>query len=179
MNMPENAQFLVFTDMDGSLLDHHTYSYLDALPQLHRLEHLGIPVIPATSKTRAELEHLRAELGNKNPFIVENGAAVFIPVGYFDTQPAGTVEREGYWVREMAAPRARWLEVLDALHGQFPQEYEYFFRAGTQGIMQMTNLPEPRAVEAKYAYLYTARVQQLRDRCQPTIFNDCFSSYAG
>lgn len=175
MNMPENAQFLVFTDMDGSLLDHHTYSYLDALPQLHRLEHLGIPVIPATSKTRAELEHLRAELGNKNPFIVENGAAVFIPVGYFDTQPAGTVEREGYWVREMAAPRARWLEVLDALHGQFPQEYEYFFRAGTQGIMQMTNLPEPRAVEANRRE-YSEPVKWLGDESRRKAFIDCLQA---
>ena len=44
--------FLVFTDLDGSLLDHHTYSYRDALPQLHRLEHRGIPVVPATHPLR-------------------------------------------------------------------------------------------------------------------------------
>jgi len=144
----EGTRFLVFTDLDGSLLDHHTYSYRDALPQLHRLEHLGIPVIPASSKTRAEIEHLRAELGNGHPYIVENGAAVYIPVGYFNEQPEGTVEREAYWVREMASPRARWLALLAELSHDFFEDYDYFYRAGTQGIVRMTNLPEASAAQA-------------------------------
>lgn len=148
MSASENKLFLVFTDLDGSLLDHHSYSYRDALPQLHRLEHLGIPVIPATSKTRAEIEQLRAELGNGHPFIVENGAAVYIPVGYFDAQPEGTIEREAYWVREMAAPRAKWLDLLARLGDEFPEEFDYFFSAGTQGIVRMTGLPEAQAAQA-------------------------------
>ena len=148
MSVPEDKLFLVFTDLDGSLLDHHSYSYRDALPQLHRLEHLGIPVIPATSKTRAEIEQLRAELGNGHPFIVENGAAVYIPVGYFNAQPEGTIEHEAYWVREMAAPRAKWLDLLARLGDEFPEEFDYFFRAGTQGIVRMTGLPEAQAAQA-------------------------------
>ena len=172
MKLPENTQFLVFTDLDGSLLDHHSYSYRDALPQLHRLQRIGIPVIPATSKTRVEIEYLRTELGSGHPFIVENGAAVFIPVGYFDAQPVGTVEREGYWVREMSLPRARWLEVLESLRDQFPQEYEYFMRAGTAGIMRMTNLPEPRAVEANLRE-YSEPVRWLGDEGRKTAFIAC------
>jgi mannosyl-3-phosphoglycerate phosphatase len=148
MNMPSNTCFLVFSDLDGSLLDHHTYSYLDAQPQLHMLEHREIPVIPATSKTRVEVEFLRAQLSNTGPFIVENGAAVFIPEGYFDRQPVDTVARDGYWVRELSASRDKWLNLLAELLEQFPQEYDYFFRAGTAGVMQMTNLPQERAVEA-------------------------------
>lgn len=148
MNMPGNAQFLVFSDLDGSLLDHHTYSYLDAQPQLHHLDHLRIPMIPATSKTRAEIQHLRTALGNDGPFIVENGAAVFIPEGYFEGQPPDTVTRDGFWVREIAAPRAQWLELLEELSDSFAEEFDYFFRAGTAGIMRMTNLPEARAEES-------------------------------
>jgi mannosyl-3-phosphoglycerate phosphatase family protein len=148
MSIPEDKLLMVFTDLDGSLLDHHSYSYRDALPQLHRLEHLGIPVIPATSKTRAEIEYLRAELGNRHPFIVENGAAIYIPVGYFNEQPGGTIEREAYWVREMSAPRTRWLDLLAELSDDFPEEFDYFFRAGTQGIVRMTGLPEAQAVQA-------------------------------
>ena len=83
MSDPVSPRFLVFTDLDGSLLDHHDYGYRDALPQLRQLESLGIPVIPASSKTRAEIERLRDELGNTHPFIVENGAGGFVPVGYF------------------------------------------------------------------------------------------------
>ena len=47
---------LVFTDMDGTLLDHHTYSFEAAKPALKALEEKDIPVVPTTSKTFAELQ---------------------------------------------------------------------------------------------------------------------------
>jgi mannosyl-3-phosphoglycerate phosphatase len=74
---------LVFTDMDGTLLDHHTYSFEAAKPALSALESKSIPVIPTTSKTFAELQPLRERIGLDGPFIVENGAAIFIPHGFF------------------------------------------------------------------------------------------------
>ena len=176
MNMPSNTCFLVFSDLDGSLLDHHTYSYLDAQPQLHMLEHREIPVIPATSKTRVEVEFLRAQLSNTGPFIVENGAAVFIPEGYFDRQPVDTVARDGYWVRELSASRDKWLNLLAELLEQFPQEYDYFFRAGTAGVMQMTNLPQERAVEANQRE-YSEPVKWLGGEERKTEFIACLQSH--
>ncbi len=148
MSSPQSPLRLVFTDLDGSLLDHQTYSYLDALPQLHALERLGIPLIPATSKTRVEIEFLRAELGNVHPFIVENGAAVFVPCGYFASQPDGMVERDGYWVRELAPGRDRWLDLLQMLYQEFPDEFDHFHRSGIDGIVRMTGLSRARAAEA-------------------------------
>lgn len=64
---------LVFTDLDGTLLDHHTYSWQPARPALERLDGLKIPLILCSSKTSPEMLGLRAELGNRHPFIVENG----------------------------------------------------------------------------------------------------------
>ena len=148
MRNADLAQLLVFTDLDGSLLDHHSYSYQDALPQLRELERREIPVIPASSKTRVEIERLRAELRNDHPFIVENGAAIFIPVGYFDAQPLATVERDGYWVCEMSPPRSQWLELLREQEERFSGDFEYFYRAGVEGIMRMTNLPREHAAQA-------------------------------
>lgn len=63
----------VFTDLDGTLLDHETYSWEAARPALERLELSGIPWILVTSKTRAEVELWRKQLGNRHPFIIENG----------------------------------------------------------------------------------------------------------
>lgn len=146
--MTPSETFLVFTDLDGSLLDHNTYSYLDARPQLYALERLGIPLIPATSKTRVEIETLRTELGNTGPFIIENGAAVFLPVGYFPAQPENTVLRDGYWVHEMSAPRQRWVDLLAELSGQFQEEFDYFHRAGPAGIALLTNLSLAQAQQA-------------------------------
>lgn len=74
-----STQTLVFTDLDGTLLDHDSYSYEAALPALAELERRGIPLILTSSKTRTEMEHIRQELGLNYPFISENGAAVYCP----------------------------------------------------------------------------------------------------
>lgn len=148
MTGSSEALRLVFTDLDGSLLDHHDYSYRDALPLLRTLERLAIPVIPATSKTRSEISQLREELENEHPFITENGAAVLIPVDYFAEQPAATIERDGFWVREFSSPRKRWLDLLNGMKSRFDGEFDYFFQAGTAGISRMTGLPADKAARA-------------------------------
>jgi mannosyl-3-phosphoglycerate phosphatase len=70
---------VVFTDLDGTLLDRDTYSYAPAEPAIAHLREQGIPLIMVTSKTRAEVETLRTQMGNTDPYIVENGGAVVIP----------------------------------------------------------------------------------------------------
>lgn len=77
----QNTQLLVFTDLDGTLLNHHDYSYEDARPALDRLQLAGIPVILTTSKTAAEVEALRRELDNHDPYIVENGSLYIVNDG--------------------------------------------------------------------------------------------------
>lgn len=70
---------LIFTDLDGSLLDHHGYSSAGARPALERIRSLNIPLIFTTSKTRVEVEALQDELALDCPFIVENGGGLFFP----------------------------------------------------------------------------------------------------
>jgi mannosyl-3-phosphoglycerate phosphatase len=72
----------VFTDLDGSLLDHHTYSFENARPALEHIREHRIPLVFTTSKTRPEVEMLQAAMGIREPFIVENGAAIFFPDRY-------------------------------------------------------------------------------------------------
>ncbi|TPW30158.1 HAD-IIB family hydrolase [Martelella alba] len=67
---------LVFSDLDGTLLDHETYDFAPALPALQRLKELNIPLILASSKTEAEMRPIAAELGLDEPMIVENGAGI-------------------------------------------------------------------------------------------------------
>lgn len=73
------SAWLIFTDLDGTLLNGDTYDYGAALPVLAQLQARQIPVIPVTSKTRAEVETLRTALGLSDPFIVENGSGLFVP----------------------------------------------------------------------------------------------------
>lgn len=73
---------LIFTDLDGTFLNHHDYSFEASLEALQKIKEAGIPLIFTTSKTKAEVEYLQEKVGISEPFIVENGAALFIPEGY-------------------------------------------------------------------------------------------------
>lgn len=139
---------LVFTDLDGTLLDHDSYSYAPAADMLGILAAREIPLVPATSKTRAELGPLREELENRHPFIVENGAAVFVPADYFAAMPDGAVDWGENWVFEIGQPRQHWLALLAELESIFSGEFQYFHRAGTEGIAAMTGLPPEAAALA-------------------------------
>jgi mannosyl-3-phosphoglycerate phosphatase len=74
---------LVFTDLDGTLLD-GAYSYEPASPALLALERGGIPLVLVSSKTKAEIEPLRTRMKHDGPFVVENGGALLIPQGWPD-----------------------------------------------------------------------------------------------
>jgi predicted mannosyl-3-phosphoglycerate phosphatase (HAD superfamily) len=66
------TQIVVFTDLDGSLLDHDTYSFENARPALERIREQRIPLVFTTSKTRAEVEALQAAMRIREPFISES-----------------------------------------------------------------------------------------------------------
>jgi len=75
-------KILVFTDLDGSLLNHDDYSFEEARHSLTRLREEQIPLILVTSKTRREVMSLQHAMGIREPFIVENGGGIFFPLGY-------------------------------------------------------------------------------------------------
>ncbi|GAA6163802.1 mannosyl-3-phosphoglycerate phosphatase-related protein [Pelagimonas sp. KU-00592-HH] len=78
--MPQRLPLLVFSDLDGTLLDHHDYSWELARPGLQRLHDLGAGLVLASSKTAAEIEGYRQSMGFPHmPAIVENGAGILWP----------------------------------------------------------------------------------------------------
>ncbi len=77
MKIPGIENLIIFTDLDGTLLDHETYSYAPALEALDALRNRNVPLIIASSKTAAEIEPLRRELGFEHcEAIVENGSGM-------------------------------------------------------------------------------------------------------
>ena len=77
------SQPIIFTDLDGTLLDHDTYSFSAALPAIELIKKREIPLVLCSSKTRAEIEYWRNRLENRHPFISENGGGIFVPFSYF------------------------------------------------------------------------------------------------
>lgn len=120
------SRFIVFTDLDGTLLDQESYSYEPALPALSHLKERGIPVIICTSKTRAEIEVIRRKMGNSHPFISENGGAVFIPREYFGHHLSYDTERNGYLVIEFGIPYALLRKALDDIKALHPGKIKGF-----------------------------------------------------
>ena len=70
------APIVVVTDLDGTLLDHHTYEPGPAAAKVATLTDAGVPVVCCSAKTRAEQQAHRQDLGLTGRFVIENGAAI-------------------------------------------------------------------------------------------------------
>ena len=68
-------QALIFTDLDGTLLDDR-YDVSGAAAAMDLVTELGALVVPVSSKTRAEMTLLREQQRIPTPFIFENGAGI-------------------------------------------------------------------------------------------------------
>lgn len=132
--MDEPLRLLVFTDLDGTLLDHGSYSYAPAMPALSRLKRLSVPLVLASSKTAAEISVLHAELGlGDAPGIVENGAGLYRP-------GLAAADHDDY---------DRLRAALDGLPAQLRAQYVGFGDMSVGEVADVTGLPAASAELAK------------------------------
>ena len=75
--MDANHKVLIFTDLDGSLLDRDTFKFDKISKYIKDLISKNISIIPNSSKTKKEIESFNKELDEDLPFIVENGAGIY------------------------------------------------------------------------------------------------------
>lgn len=127
---------VVFSDLDGTLLDLETYSWEEARPAVELLRSRGIPLVLCSSKTRAEIEHHRRELALDAPFIVENGSAVFIPAP------------EGCSVIELGLPVGEIRRRLAGLRGELGLDLRGYADLSLSEIRRSTGLDEEAARRA-------------------------------
>jgi mannosyl-3-phosphoglycerate phosphatase len=139
---------LIFTDLDGTLLD-EKYSWAAASPALDLLAREGLPWVMVSSKTRAEMEEIRADLGHVHPFIVENGGAAFIPRGYFGATAPDAVIRDGYEVLEWGTPYARLVRCLREAAAMTHCAVRGFAEMSVAEVSAETGLSETQAARAK------------------------------
>jgi mannosyl-3-phosphoglycerate phosphatase len=140
---------LIFTDLDGTLLDGETYSFEPALPALKEIRRRKIPLILCSSKTRAELELCRRSLKTNAPFISENGGAIFIPDHYSSHLPAGLKKRGKYRVWELGTPYRRIREKLREVSVKLELNAKGFGDLKTREVAFLTNLSLSQARLAK------------------------------
>lgn len=135
--------WLIFTDLDGTLLDHDDYSFRQAKPALDKIKALRIPLIINSSKTFAEIKNIKQQLHNNGAFAVENGAAVFVPQGLFADldQPVNQVI--------LGRPVADILQTLHGLRDRYDFSFKGFSDFSVAEVMEETGLGEIEASHAK------------------------------
>ncbi|WP_447975056.1 HAD-IIB family hydrolase [Nitrospira sp. Kam-Ns4a] len=140
---------IVFTDLDGTLLDAATYTFDAAQEALDALRARAVPLILVSSKTRAETEPLRHRLGLADPFVVENGGAVFIPTGYFPFPVPWAEVRGTFQVIELGTPYARLRAALKEIGQALGCQLRGFGDLSLDEIAAVTGLPSHEAGLAK------------------------------
>ena len=145
----QSPSLLIFTDLDGTLLDHETYSFDPAQDALQEIDRRGIPLVLCTSKTRAEVERYRRALNNHHPFIVENGGATFIPTGYFPFASPYQREVGSYHVIEYGMPYPRLVDMLREVRAESGARIAGFSDLSIEQVAALTRLPAEGARLAK------------------------------
>ena len=131
-------QLVIFTDLDGCLLNKHDYSWDDAATCLRRLHDLTVPVVLSSSKTVAEMAVLADELPiDSFPFVAENGGVVC-------WRSAGQGGLEDNTIN--GARREDILNLLQSLKPRF--QFRSFNDLGLSGVMTHTDLSEAAARRA-------------------------------
>jgi mannosyl-3-phosphoglycerate phosphatase len=142
-------RIVIFTDLDGSLLDTDTYSYDAAKDALARIQEKAVSLILVSSKTRSEIEPLRFRLAHQHPFVVENGGGLFIPKGYFPFPVEHSALRGEYQVVEIGAPYAALRLSLKEISQSLGCKLVGFGDMSSDEIARLTGLSPSEALLAK------------------------------
>ncbi|MGB3136175.1 MAG: HAD-IIB family hydrolase [Nodosilinea sp.] len=140
---------IVFTDLDGTLLNGETYAYQAVLPTLAQLAALDVPVVPVTSKTRQEVAQLRRDAGLRDPFVVENGSAVYLPTGQARFALPPGEDSEGYRVLQLGCNYVTARAGLKAIAQTLGPPLKGFGDWSIDQVVQLTGLSSSEAKQAK------------------------------
>lgn len=142
-------KLVIFTDLDGTLLDHDTYSFEPALKALEVIRSKDVPLVFCTSKTRAEIERWRRLTENTHPFVSENGGAIYIPRGYFKHEFDYDKEINGYRVIELGTPYETLSAALKSISSGAGIRIKGVSDMSVDEVRGLTGLDEESAASAK------------------------------
>ncbi len=152
--MKEPLRLLVFTDLDGTLLDHDTYSWEAASPAMDLCKELHIPIVIVSSKTKAEIDPLRRRMGLSDPFVSENGGGIFFPKDSLSGSPPAEARDEGdLWRWSLGVPYPRLTAALREIRQELGWEIRGFSDINIAEIARLTGLgPEDAMAAAEREY---------------------------
>jgi len=143
--------YIIFTDLDGTLLDFDTYSFEKAREVLTYIRKKNIPLVAVTSKTAAEVQQIIKDMDICHPFVVENGGGILFPETYHGEFPR-TKMAGGYFIVPFTQPEVSPLEVLDAISSKIGIQLQGFSRLTVDEVVSYTRLSIEQAQKAQQRY---------------------------
>lgn len=140
--------YIIFTDLDATLLDHDTYSFEAAKPSLNIVREKEIPLILTSSKSLEEIGEVQNELGIIHPFIVENGGAICFPPEYFKFEEDMPVV-DGFQIKLLGPSYNEILQNLTGIKQSANYDFRGFNDISLEEVMALTNLTQEKAQKAK------------------------------
>lgn len=150
----------IFTDLDGTFLNHDDYSFEASKEALEKINEEKIPLIFTTSKTKIEVELLQNRVGIQEPFIVENGAALFIPKNYRGLDFSFLNEfDEIYYILQLGVSYQEVIYFYDKVKTEF-------------GLFGFNDMTIKEVIECTGLPLETAELSKIRGFTEPFLMKD-------
>ncbi|HMB19618.1 MAG TPA: HAD-IIB family hydrolase [Spirochaetota bacterium] len=131
---------IVFSDMDGTLLDHYTYSYQLSKPGIALLKEKGYPLVLVSSKTFPEMRILHRELALADPFVFENGGGI--------AWISETGDKNDYTVQLRGMDTSTLEEYVPLLRSIIGGDIVLLKDMPVEAVVRITGLPEDKAALA-------------------------------
>lgn len=146
--------YWISTDLDGTLLDHKSYSFKGALDGLELCEKLSVPIILNTSKTYDETLHIQQQIGIQGPLIVENGSALILSSKIENTIDGAVVKTliNGATQITFGSDRSKILAFIAHVRAQQEWRFQGFNDWNVSQISEHTGLSEDEAMRAANKY---------------------------
>lgn len=147
--MKYKRRYVIFSDIDATLLDFDTYEFKaqNFLKKIKKDKHF---LILNSSKTSAEIRKIINDIKYKQPFICENGSAIYFPCNFLKLSNIRISKKvKGWDVIELAASYSEIIKLYRKLKKSLSFEIKGFSEMSLNEIIKFTNLPRDLARLAK------------------------------
>jgi predicted mannosyl-3-phosphoglycerate phosphatase (HAD superfamily) len=110
-----------------------------------RLDHVGIPAVWITNRSRLEFDSARRKHAHTHPFIAEGGSGVYLPEGYFHVREGKTVRLGRFTCIPLAEELPIAANALEALSEETNVPVVALRSLSPRELVQNTGLPQREA----------------------------------
>ena len=140
---------IIFTELDEILFNPSEADRQSIAAVVERLKQKQVPLIPITSKTRAEVEPWLDEFSLTDPFIVERGSGIFIHRSDSRFNTSGTNQSDRYYIHQQGCSYTEARAALKAVQEEINKILRGFGDMDESGIQALIGGTQPAARQAK------------------------------